>query len=143
MSEKWVLGYEISETGITGRRVGLLVALGRIKASGKVLCACDCGGHTTVYYSNFGRGDHTNCGCQISANRKRLKGPVPSGHAGKPGTGPAGETCWSCVHIYRNVLAKTYLKCGLNRAMWTGGRKSDIRARDAACLKWAETEQQS
>ena len=69
--------------------------------------------------------------------RKRRKEPVPSGHASKPGTGPAGETCGSCKHIFRNVLAKTYLKCGLNRAMWTGGRKSDIRARDAACLKWA------
>lgn len=62
--------------------------------------------------------------------------PIPSGHAWTPGTGPVGETCGSCRYLYRNQLAKTYLKCGLNQAAWTGGRKSDVRARDAACKKW-------
>ena len=62
----------------------------------------------------------------------------PQGHILPPGTGPAGETCKTCHHIFRNELAKTYLKCGLNRANWTGGGKTDIRAGDAACAKWEQ-----
>jgi hypothetical protein len=33
-------------------------------------------------------------------------------------------------------MAKTYFKCGLNRAKWTGGGKTDVRARDQACREW-------
>lgn len=62
--------------------------------------------------------------------------PVPRGHVLPPGSGPAGETCGSCRHLARVVLAKTYRKCGLNRANWTGGGATDVRARDAACAKW-------
>lgn len=68
--------------------------------------------------------------------RRKLKEPQPQGHAWTPGTGPEGETCGTCLHLYRNRQAKTYLKCGKNRAAWTRGRKSDIRARDAACKFW-------
>lgn len=70
--------------------------------------------------------------------RKGLKrsGPVPRGYVAPPGTGPAGETCGSCKHLYRNRMAKTYLKCSLNRARWTGGGGSDVRARSPACQKW-------
>lgn len=70
--------------------------------------------------------------------RKRLKRrePVPRGHVFPSGTGPAGETCGSCLHLYRNRMSKTYLKCGLNRSKWTGGRASDVRAKDASCKKW-------
>lgn len=59
-----------------------------------------------------------------------------AGHAAPPGTGPEGETCGSCQHIYRRQMSKTYIKCGLNRARWTGGTKTDIRAGDAACKFW-------
>ena len=74
---------------------------------------------------------------------KRKRKPTPKrGHYFKPGTGPAGETCGSCKHLYRNRLAKTYLKCALNRANWTGGEGSDVRAKDAACKFWErETDQ--
>lgn len=70
--------------------------------------------------------------------RKKLKRiePIPRGHVFTPGTGPEGETCGSCRHLFRNKLSKTYLKCSLNRANWTGGRASDIRAGDAACKYW-------
>ena len=72
--------------------------------------------------------------------RKKLtrkgKDPIPRGHIMPPGTGPAGETCGSCAHLFRNRMAKTYLKCHLNAARWTGGRASDVRAHDAACVKW-------
>jgi len=58
------------------------------------------------------------------------------GGADKPGTGPQGETCKTCRHIYRNEMAKTYLKCGLMRAVWTGGPATDIKASWPACSKW-------
>jgi len=73
--------------------------------------------------------------------RKKLKrkDPIPRGHAWTPGTGPEGETCGTCKHLYRRQMGKTYLKCGLNRARWTGGKGSDIRARDDACKKWEKS----
>lgn len=58
------------------------------------------------------------------------------GHAAMPGTGPEGETCGSCAHLYRNRQQKTYLKCALMRAYWTGGFGTDVRARDLACRRW-------
>ena len=58
------------------------------------------------------------------------------GHAALPGTGPAGETCGSCKHLYRKLMAKTYLKCELMHAHWTGGEGTDVRAGDAACRRW-------
>ena len=69
--------------------------------------------------------------------RKKLQDkPKKSGHAAPPGTGPSGETCGSCKSLFRNRMQKTYLKCELMRAQWTGGAGTDIRARDAACKKW-------
>jgi hypothetical protein len=73
------------------------------------------------------------------AQRRALVPPCgkgPRGHVAPPGTGPEGETCGSCKHLFRNQMAKVYLKCGLNRAKWTGGGKSDVRARDHACKMW-------
>lgn len=58
------------------------------------------------------------------------------GHAARPGTGPEGETCGSCVHLERRKMSKTYLKCGMTKATWTGGGASDVRAKDPACSKW-------
>lgn len=71
---------------------------------------------------------------QVGQSGKR-RSPTPRGYGGKPGTGPAGETCGSCKHCYRKKLAKTYLKCE-KAAFWTGGRGTDILARTAACNKW-------
>ncbi len=58
------------------------------------------------------------------------------GYASPPGTGPEGETCGTCTHIYRKKMGKTYSKCNLMRAMWTGGYGTDIKVRAAACNKW-------
>ncbi len=67
--------------------------------------------------------------------------PSPKGlYAARPGTGPEGETCGSCRHLFRNQLARTYLKCSLMRALWTGGGGSDIKARAPACSKWESTQ---
>lgn len=66
----------------------------------------------------------------------KRKSPVLRGHYYPPGTGPKGETCGGCEHCVRKQMAKTYIKCGLNRANWTGGGASDIRAKDPACKFW-------
>jgi hypothetical protein len=60
------------------------------------------------------------------------------GYAASPGTGPKGETCGSCQHLYRKRMAKTYLKCALMSAMWTGGHGTDVLARSPACVMWAQ-----
>src|SRR3954466_7131362 len=65
--------------------------------------------------------------------RPRLKGL----HADVPGSGPKGESCGSCFHLYRRQMSRTYLKCELCRPHWTGGGGTDVKARDPACSKWA------
>ena len=62
-----------------------------------------------------------------------------TGHIAPPGTGPEGETCKTCKHLYRKSMAKTYLKCGLNSAKWTGGGGTDVRANDPACREWTKS----
>lgn len=56
------------------------------------------------------------------------------GHAAFPGSGPDGEKCKTCKHIFHHAMAKTYLKCDLIK--WTHGSATDIRANDPACDKW-------
>lgn len=65
--------------------------------------------------------------------RAPIKGTVPAGYAGHPGMGPGGETCATCTHAVR---CGRFAKCGANRIRWTGGIKTDIRLRTAACEKW-------
>lgn len=62
------------------------------------------------------------------------------GHAGQPGRGPTGETCGSCASLFRNEMAKTYLKCRLSRSRWTGGAATDVKAKDPACEFWTKQE---
>lgn len=72
--------------------------------------------------------------------RKRLRTTYnaknPKGYAAIPGTGPKGETCKSCRHLYRRRMSKTYLKCELMRRIWTGGAGTDIKASSPACQRW-------
>ena len=60
----------------------------------------------------------------------------PRGYAAKPGSGPVGETCGSCIHHGVKRMSKSYHKCELAAAIWTGGRGSDILVRSPACSKW-------
>lgn len=59
--------------------------------------------------------------------------PQRRGYAAPPGTGPAGQTCGSCRHIWR---FGRFNKCTLRRGAWTCGYGTDILARAAACCKW-------
>jgi len=58
------------------------------------------------------------------------------GHAARPGSGPAAETCRSCAHLSGKQLASRYYKCGLMKAFWTGGQGTDVRLLDPACRLW-------
>ena len=71
--------------------------------------------------------------------------PKRRGHSATPGTGPAGESCRTCRHRYRNVVrsGRAYLKCDLQRARWTGGRATDIRAKDPACRFWEKRDEEA
>ena len=64
------------------------------------------------------------------------RGPRQNGYAWRPGTGPTGETCGSCCQLYRKRLSKTYPKCLLMRAHWTGGKGSDVKIKSPACRNW-------
>lgn len=77
---------------------------------------------------------------EIVKRQRRSRDPKPKGYAALPGTGPQGETCKTCRHLYRRQYAKTYLKCYLMRAHWTGGRGSDIKAGSPACRHWEKSE---
>jgi hypothetical protein len=74
----------------------------------------------------------------------KRKTPIPRGHYFTPGTGPAGETCGTCKHrVLRGNSegrGRGHQKCGLNRANWTHGPRSDIRAKDPACKFWEREE---
>ena len=41
-------------------------------------------------------------------------------------------------HYTVKRMSKSYRKCGLTKATWTGGGGSDIRAKDPACSKWSK-----
>lgn len=73
---------------------------------------------------------------------RRRDRELPRGHAAIPGTGPEGETCGSCGHLVRRQFSRTYLKCGLMQRFWKGSAKTDVRAKDLACRRWAPKEQQ-
>jgi hypothetical protein len=84
-------------------------------------------------------------GKDVPASRlKRGRGarlPVArEGWAARPGSGPEGETCGSCLHCDPRHFRKTYYKCAARPGdHWKGGRKTDIRPLDPACEKWAPT----
>lgn len=62
------------------------------------------------------------------------------GYAAAPGTGPSGETCKTCKHLFRLRYAKTYLKCAKARKV-TRGPGTDIRAGAKACACWQQREE--
>ena len=78
-------------------------------------------------------GNETSDQSAAVRGRSKRKEPRPSGHAWHIGTGAAGETCGSCANVVR---MSRYMKCGLAKAKWTCGRKTDVLARDSACKFW-------
>lgn len=71
----------------------------------------------------------------ISQGRKPT---VKNGYAAQPGTGPEGKTCRDCAHkrMCSNTGNKSWIKCELRRATWTGGEGTDIKASSPACSKF-------
>lgn len=60
--------------------------------------------------------------------------PTP-GHAARSGSGPSGETCGTCAHLFRYSFGIPHIKCGL---LWPRKVRPDIRYEDAACRKWQQ-----
>ena len=60
------------------------------------------------------------------------------GHYALPGSGPAGETCGSCVLLEMVAYAggKRHPKCLKRRASWTRNNQTDIARNDPACHGW-------
>lgn len=60
------------------------------------------------------------------------------GYAAPPGTGPAGETCRSCIHAYlhHSSGSKNWYKCDLVKP--TRGAATDLRLKWAACSRWGK-----
>jgi hypothetical protein len=76
-------------------------------------------------------------GVDIPPESEAKRKPTPKrGYAAPPGTGPAGETCGSCVHHARRNYGGTYHKCALMVARWTRGPGTDILVRSPACKLW-------
>lgn len=62
---------------------------------------------------------------------------MPKGYARRPGSGPSGETCKTCIH-HRATGSnkKTFYKCFLLAFRWTHGPGTDIRLKSSACELW-------
>lgn len=69
----------------------------------------------------------------------KAKRRQPKGNPSPIGSGPAGETCRTCVHSYCRSFAKTYWKCARTKA--TSGPGSDIRLKWQACSQWQKKEE--
>jgi hypothetical protein len=68
------------------------------------------------------------------------KTPAPKGYAAQPGSGPAGETCRTCMHAIGtgHNPSRTYYKCQLLKPHWTSGYGTDILLKAPACRLWAK-----
>lgn len=59
----------------------------------------------------------------------------PKGYAARPGSGPKGETCSTCIH---KAKRGRFTKCGLLKKHWTQGRGTDVLQQSPACQFWSE-----
>jgi hypothetical protein len=73
----------------------------------------------------------------VPAPDAKRKPTQRKGYRGRPGTGPAGETCGTCKHLCR---FKKYSKCGLMHRLWTNGLGTDILQKSPACNFWQKYE---
>lgn len=79
---------------------------------------------------------------KLTRNGNKRRDETPRGYAARPGSGPEGHFCRDCRHLVRKHAGNTYLKCWLMQRVWTGGPKTDIRAKSPACEHWASVVQQ-
>lgn len=93
--------------------------------------------------ANLYSSDYKNIfGEEITPKAKHAKAKK-NGYAFAPNTGPAGETCGSCKHLYRRQCSKAFFKCQKFRDMggkWTGGYGTDILVKSPACKFWEKSE---
>lgn len=64
-------------------------------------------------------------------------GCVPKGYPRRPGSGPAGQTCGTCVYaIDIDYHGRCYYKCAIIKHRWTHGPGTDIKLKSPACELW-------
>jgi hypothetical protein len=57
------------------------------------------------------------------------------GYAARPGSGPKGMTCRTCLHAQQqDGGTRNYWKCAIIRHRWTHGPGTDIRLKSPACF---------
>jgi hypothetical protein len=67
----------------------------------------------------------------------KVRHPVDRAHPYPPGSGPRGQSCGTCAKLSsRKFNKKTYFKCHVLMRFWTGGKGTDVRKKDPACLSW-------
>lgn len=76
----------------------------------------------------------------VALVRRKSKTPQRRGYAAMPGTGPKGETCKTCRHNAVISMSKTFHKCLLMKAHWTGGYGTDILVKAPACRRWEKSD---
>lgn len=61
-------------------------------------------------------------------------GEKPAGYAGRPGSGPEGQTCGTCRFCrFRLIRGRRYYKCQRMSAVWSRDPETDISVRSPAC----------
>lgn len=60
------------------------------------------------------------------------------GYPAKPGTGPKGQRCSTCIQSARVVHRGTHtLKCERMSHAWTHGSETDVHPNAPACSEWS------
>lgn len=74
---------------------------------------------------------------EIERGGKKKRDETPKGYAARPGSGPAGETCKTCIHAQlSHTYRHRYWKCDIIQHRWTRGPGTDIRLKSPACSFW-------
>lgn len=67
-----------------------------------------------------------------------IKEPVKysAGYFARPGSGPEGQTCGTCIHANGTGRAGKYKKCARMKRIWSHGAGTDIKLKSPACEGW-------
>jgi hypothetical protein len=55
-------------------------------------------------------------------------------HPYPPGSGPAGQSCGTCIKCVKRQFANNHYKCRVMMRFWADG--TDVRLKDPACKSW-------
>ena len=74
----------------------------------------------------------------------RPRSTPSKGYAARPGTGPKGQRCNTCLHcITAHPGVRAVRRCELNAAKWDRGPAMEIKHNAPACKHWERKPYQS